>query len=92
MGESLLEALQRECQEEIATDVIAGEIMHMADFFLNKNCNLNCVCSISLKFYFVARFLIYILLRTAVNLTNTRLQSNGSLFMNLLKLPCSPRS
>lgn len=36
VGESLLEALQRECQEEIATDVIAGEIMHMADFFKQK--------------------------------------------------------
>ena len=36
IGETLLEALQRECLEELGTAVIAGDILHLADFFKQK--------------------------------------------------------
>ncbi len=36
-GETLLEALHRECQEELGTTIIAGEILHLADFFKQKS-------------------------------------------------------
>ncbi len=36
-GESLVEALHRECQEELGTEVIAGEIIRLANFYKPKS-------------------------------------------------------
>lgn len=36
-GETLLEALHRECQEELGTEIITSEILHLADFFKQKS-------------------------------------------------------
>lgn len=35
-GESMIEALQRECREEIGSDVIIGDVLHLADYFKQK--------------------------------------------------------
>lgn len=37
LGETLHDALNRECREEIATDVTIGELLHVADFFKRRD-------------------------------------------------------
>jgi 8-oxo-dGTP diphosphatase len=36
-GETLEQALQRECQEEIGTQVEVGKLLHVADFFKHRD-------------------------------------------------------
>ncbi len=38
-GESLQESLQRECIEEIGSEVIVKELLHVADYFKPRNTN-----------------------------------------------------